>query len=186
MQQPTHIPFATATMSEASGVPNGDNETFSPREQKLLVAAMGSLKSGPPEIDMDVFIKLGGFNARKTAQNQWGALKRKINLNKADGEEGVAVKTPSKTPSKKRTNKDADGEDGADGEEGSAPKKAKTPGKTVVKKNPVNGDGSPAKKGSKARGKKATAAAEETGAEESIVKSEPVADGEEDAPYDTE
>ncbi|KAF2208397.1 hypothetical protein CERZMDRAFT_87778 [Cercospora zeae-maydis SCOH1-5] len=184
-------------MSEASGAPNGDSETFSAREQKLLVAAMGSLKSGPPEIDMDVFIKLGGFNARKTAQNQWGALKRKINLNKPDGEEGVAVKTPSKTPSKKRTKKDADGEDGADEDEGSASKKAKTPGKTTGKKNTVDGHGSPAKKGSKARGKKAAAAAaedtgaedtgaEDTGAEESTVKPEPVADGEEDAPYDSE
>lgn len=35
-------------MSEASGAPNGDSELFNMREQKLILAAMGSLKRSVP------------------------------------------------------------------------------------------------------------------------------------------
>lgn len=35
-------------------------------------------------------MKLGGFNTKKTAQNQWGALKKKLAANNPDGEEGAA------------------------------------------------------------------------------------------------
>ncbi|GIZ47876.1 hypothetical protein CKM354_001095500 [Cercospora kikuchii] len=173
-------------MSEASGAPNGDSELFNMREQKLILAAMGSLKSGPPDIDMDTFMKLGGFNTKKTAQNQWGALKKKLAANNPDGEEGAAAKTPktpSKTPSKKRTKKDADDEDGADGGEGTSSKKAKTPGK----KNALDGDGSPTKKApAKPRKKSVAVKGEENGTEEAPVKSEVAADGEEDAPGEEE
>ena len=43
---------------------------------------------GPPEIDIDLFIKFGGFATKKTAQNQWGTLKKKLLARPAEGEEG--------------------------------------------------------------------------------------------------
>lgn len=78
---------------------------FTPKEQALLIAAMSSLKSGtwqyrqtsltyadlilgPPELDMDLFVRFGNFTAKKTAQNQWGLLKKKLLPRPAEGEEG--------------------------------------------------------------------------------------------------
>jgi len=52
--------------------------TFSEKETKYLVAAMLSLKSGPPDVDMTKFTKAGGFNTSKTASNTWGTLKKKL------------------------------------------------------------------------------------------------------------
>ena len=43
-----------------------------------MVAAMMSLKSGTIEVDMDRLVINGRFNTKKTASNQWGALKKKI------------------------------------------------------------------------------------------------------------
>lgn len=51
---------------------------FTEREEKLLKVAWFCLKSGPPDIDLNKFMKHGEFNTMKTCSNQWGTLKKKI------------------------------------------------------------------------------------------------------------
>lgn len=51
-----------------------------------------SLKGGFPEIDYARLVVLGEFKTLKTAQNQWGALKKKLVAMFLDTtEEGTAV-----------------------------------------------------------------------------------------------
>ena len=76
---------STVTMSatkESSPVSSAaaaaDKPAFSEREMKLIIAAMMSLKSGPPDVDYQRFQKNGEFNTLKTAQNTWSTLKKKI------------------------------------------------------------------------------------------------------------
>lgn len=52
---------------------------FTAKEEHLLkVAMMHCLKSGPPEIDYNAFVKYGEFKTLKTAQNTWGKIKSKL------------------------------------------------------------------------------------------------------------
>lgn len=59
----------------------------------LKIAVMHCLKSGPPEIDYQKFVKHGEFNTLKTAQNTWGKIKAKLTkaaaANAAGDDEGV-------------------------------------------------------------------------------------------------
>ncbi|WPH00905.1 Hypothetical protein R9X50_00373900 [Acrodontium crateriforme] len=121
-----------------------DNETpsasptkalFTEKEQKLLLVAMMSLKSGPPEIDMAKFVKGGNFNTLKTAQNTWGKLRNKLKqlAPEDDGEDGADIKTPKKAGATPKKRVKAEASDNADEEEeGSAKKKGR---KSPVKKS---------------------------------------------------
>lgn len=178
-------------MSSASATATGEKAAekplFTDKETKLLTVAMLSLKSGPPEIDMQKFTTAGGFNTVKTAQNTWGVLKKKLAAmspapNNEDGDPGsgstaisskpcatvspnldiadnhIAATSEKKTP-KKRTKKDSSAEDDAETEESPTkkPKKTPTPRKTAAQK-------------------KAEAAAAETGEEggEEVATGSPV------------
>ena len=59
-------------------VKGDEKPTFNEKETKLLAAAMLSIKSGFPDIDMAKFQQNGEFNTLKTAQNTWGKLKKKL------------------------------------------------------------------------------------------------------------
>ncbi|KJX93483.1 hypothetical protein TI39_contig4309g00006 [Zymoseptoria brevis] len=126
-----------------------EKSDFSERDTKLLVAAMLSLKSGAPEIDITKFVKNGEFKTAKTAQNTWGVLKKKLAaLNPAaegddeavDGAPAtpVAPKTKAKATPKKRVKKesseDASGGDANGDDQPSQPKKQKTPRVTAAQK----------------------------------------------------
>ncbi|EMF12260.1 uncharacterized protein SEPMUDRAFT_126535 [Sphaerulina musiva SO2202] len=108
---------------------------ISSREHALLVAALSSLKSGAPELDMDLFVKFGNFKTKKTALNQWALLKKKLLARPKEGEEGYKAPvpaTPKKTPGRKRAKKESDEGNDLD-DEGEAVKKGKTPRKTAAK-----------------------------------------------------
>ncbi|KXS95365.1 hypothetical protein AC578_8295 [Pseudocercospora eumusae] len=168
---------------------------FTEKEVKNMAAAMATLiyNNGSPEFDMEYFMKVGSFGIRKTAQNQWGDLKKKMK----EVQPGVTIVLPTQkqkkeagsttTTPKKRTKKEADGEEGGEGaEEGTPAKKARTPSKKTKKGSDSEeaeaeaGDGSPKskKKASpvkKAAGKKGAATA----------KSEPAVKEEEPEKEDT-
>lgn len=98
----------------------------------------------------------------RSASNAWAKIKNKL---MSPGEDSVATpKSPAKaTPKKKATSKVksepvVDGEDGEAGADTAnpSPKKAATPRKRAQKKQDVDGETSPKKKGRPAKGKKAT------------------------------
>lgn len=139
-----------------------EKPAFNEKETKLLTVAMLSLKSGPPEIDIQKFMTGGGFNTIKTAQNTWGVLKKKLasmspateNGDTGSGSTAVSSKshaceppnfdpadnftaaTAEKKTPKKRTKKESSGDD--DAEVGGSPtkkaKKTPTPRKTAAQK----------------------------------------------------
>lgn len=68
----------TSTGSATGAEKPTEKPTFSERETALLQVAMLSLKSGPPDIDINKFMIGGNFNTVKTAQNTWGTIKKKL------------------------------------------------------------------------------------------------------------
>ncbi|GAB7362199.1 hypothetical protein MBLNU230_g2225t1 [Neophaeotheca triangularis] len=149
-------------MSDTEAVPE---VKFNEKEVKMLVAMSQSLKNGPPDIDIQKFTKIGGFNTQKTASNSWGNLKKKLReLNPAeDGDDGkdslhfsfyqgtLAKFTSSATTPKKKSSKRKSPEKAANEEEalddGETPKKkAKAKGKgrkkaaDAVVESPTDGE----------------------------------------------
>lgn len=62
---------------------NGDEKkeekpAFTEKEERVLKAAWNCLKTGVPEIDMDKLTEFGGFGSKKTAQNTWAVIKKKL------------------------------------------------------------------------------------------------------------
>lgn len=83
--------------TKASDAKATEKSLFTPREEGLLKTAWFCLKSGPPEIDYEKFMKLGEFQTLKTTQNTWGKIKQKLNSMAppaAEGEEGASKLTP--------------------------------------------------------------------------------------------
>ncbi|KXT08161.1 hypothetical protein AC579_8456 [Pseudocercospora musae] len=198
---------APSAATEATTPPN--EVSFTEKDVKNVVAAAATMHKAGPDFEMDFFVKVGSFATRKTAQNQWGDLKKKLKEVQA----GVTFVLPTQkqkkeaasatTTPKKRTKKEADGEDGGDGaEEGTPAKKARTPSnkkKGSDSEEVEAGDGSPKskKKASpvkKAVGKKGAATAksepavkdEEPEKEDPPVKDEETEEGaeKETAPED--
>ncbi|KAL6711950.1 hypothetical protein ACN47E_002993 [Coniothyrium glycines] len=133
--------------NEKSSAATSSSPQFTPRELQLLAWAMQSLKSGPPEIDNDKLANFAGMSNSRSAGNAWAKIKAKL-MTPSDGS---APPTPKKGGAKKAAAKDVNDEDGAD-----TPKK--TPRKRPAKKQDVDGDASPKKKG---RGGKKTSDDEE-------------------------
>lgn len=73
---------ATATVNDAT------EPVFTDKELKLLVAALLSLKAGPPDVDIKRFQTNAGFNTGKTASNAWGKLKKKLKELNPEAEAG--------------------------------------------------------------------------------------------------
>ena len=84
-------------MSDASktndATPEKPVSTLTAREEDLFKTAMlHCLKSGAPDIDMQKFVKYGGFNTLKTAQNTWGKIRNKLPKPEVeDGEDGAGT-----------------------------------------------------------------------------------------------
>jgi hypothetical protein len=94
----------------------------------------------------------------RSASNAWAKIKGKLALTTADG---VVPATPKKAGGRKKaaaTPKKADGDADADGADGESPVKKtpgkKTPGKRAAKKQDVEGEESPKKKGRASKAKK--------------------------------
>lgn len=130
---------------------------FSERELQLLGWAMQSIKGGPPDVNspsVDSFVeayikiqidynKLAEFASMsnpRSAYNAWSKIKGKLMV----PSDGAGPSTPVKGSAKKKAPVKDDGE---------TPKK--TPAKRGAKKQDIDGEGSPKKKG---RGKKIAAA----------------------------
>lgn len=64
---------ATPTKGDSS-----KKELFSAREEQVLKWAWLCLKSGPPDVDIKKLVELAEFKTEKTAQNTWGAIKKKL------------------------------------------------------------------------------------------------------------
>lgn len=190
----------------SSAAAAADKPAFSEREMKLIIAAMMSLKSGPPDVDYQRFQKNGEFNTLKTAQNTWSTLKKKIaSLNPEAAADAAAsgkccaslranvtavtnnvTATPKPKATPKKRAKADDGDEGAAEGEVSPTKKPKaTPRK---KKEPAaeGADGedesaSPKKKArksptKKAAAKKAEPTADEQAADDAAIEAEAEAD----------
>lgn len=145
----------SAAEKSASGATNSGPK-FTERELQLLGWAMQSLKAGPPDvslprlhifhfdrsclqIDYDKLAGFAGMTNSRSANNAWAKLKAKL-MPPADGS---APATPVKGSAKKKTPAKGKGET-----------PSKTPAKRAAKKQDVDGEGSPKKKG---RGKKVAA-----------------------------
>ncbi|CAO2657061.1 Nn.00g058640.m01.CDS01 [Neocucurbitaria sp. VM-36] len=111
---------------------------FNERELQMLGWAMQSVKSGLPEIDYHKLAAFAGMNNPRSAGNAWAKLKAKLTA----GSDGVVVPA---TPKKGGAKKKATSKDDNDGETVDTPKR--TPRKRPAKKQDVDGEASPKKKG---------------------------------------
>ncbi|KAJ4409098.1 hypothetical protein N0V91_002914 [Didymella pomorum] len=124
---------------------------------QLLSWAMQSLKSGPPEVDIEKLANFAGMTNPRSAGNAWNALKKKL----------MAPPDPNAPPTPKKGG--ARKKKGVDGEKGEGNPKKTTRKRTA--KEPEEGDASPKKKG---RATKATTKAKQEPEEDkSKVKPEP-------------
>lgn len=147
-------------MSDNGNTAANATAQFTDRELQMLGWAMQSLKTGPPEvrptpplahpppnapqIDYDKLAGFAGMGNPRSASNAWAKIKAKLTAPNPDGS------SPAPTPKKggggrKKAAAAAPAADGDDGGEPATPKK--TPRKRAAKKQEVDGDASPKKKG---------------------------------------
>ncbi|KAH7069310.1 hypothetical protein FB567DRAFT_555135 [Paraphoma chrysanthemicola] len=125
-----------------TGAANGSSVQFTEREMQMLGWAMQSLKTGPPEIDYEKLAGFAGMSNPRSASNAWAKIKNKLVAPNPDGTAPVAA-TPKKAGGRKKAAATPKADDGEEVE--GTPKK--TPRKRPAKKQDVDGDASPKKKG---------------------------------------
>ncbi|KAF2281289.1 uncharacterized protein EI97DRAFT_429338 [Westerdykella ornata] len=121
--------------------------TFTEREMQIMSKAWFCLKSGTPEIDYDKLAEATGMTNPRSASNAWAKIKHKLHA-----QEGIVATPKAKATPKKKAN----GNDSAPGTP------TKTPRKRAPKKQEVDGESSPKKKGKATKMKTEAEDADET------------------------